>query len=113
MRKPQLFNDLQVVSLDHWSALLHGPAVSQAGVRFEADFPNARTVRVTGSFCDWSAKGLPLNKREDGLWECHLDLARGQHEYRFIIDGSWLPDPHNSQTVPNEFGGANSLVVVT
>jgi chromosome partitioning protein len=105
--------DLQVVALDHWSALLHGPAVSQAGVRFEADFPSARTVRVTGSFCDWSAKGLPLNKREDGLWECHLDLARGQHEYRFIIDGSWLPDPHNSQTVPNEFGGANSLVVVT
>jgi len=105
--------ELEVVALDHWSALLHGPAVSQAGVRFEADFPRARTVRITGSFCDWSAKGLPLNKREDGLWECHLDLARGEHQYRFIIDGSWLPDPHNSRTVANEFGGANSLVVVT
>ncbi len=105
--------NLEVVALDHWSALLHGPAVSQAGVRFEADFPRARTVRITGSFCDWSAKGLPLSKREDGLWECHLDLLRGEHEYRFIVDGSWLPDPHNSQTVPNEFGGANSLVSVT
>ncbi len=104
---------LEVVALDHWTALLHGPAVSQAGVCFEADFPRARSVRVTGSFCDWSAKGLPMNKREDGLWECHLDLARGEHQYRFIIDGSWLPDPHNSQTVANEFGGANSLVVVT
>jgi chromosome partitioning protein len=105
--------ELEIVALDHWAALLHGPAVSQAGVRFEADFPQARTVRITGSFCDWSAKGLPLNKREDGLWECHLDLAKGEHQYRFIIDGTWLPDPHNSQTVPNEFGGANSLVVVT
>ena len=105
--------DLEVVALDHWTALLHGPAVSPAGVRFEADFPRARTVRITGSFCDWSAKGLPLNKREDGLWECHLDLVRGEHEYRFIVDGSWLPDPHNSRTVPNEFGGANSLVIVT
>ncbi len=104
---------LEVVALDHWTALLHGPAVSEAGVRFEADFPRARTVRITGSFCDWSAKGLPLSKREDGMWECHLDLAHGQHEYRFIVDGSWLPDPHNSRTVPNEFGGANSLVVVT
>jgi len=103
---------IEVVALDHWSALLHGPAVSMASVRFEADFPSARTVRVTGSFCDWSAKGLPLNRREDGLWECHLDLEQGQHEYRFIVDGSWLPDPHNNQTVPNEFGGANSLVVV-
>jgi len=105
--------ELEIVALDHWAALLHGPAVSQAGIRFEADFPSARTVRITGSFCDWSAKGLPLNKREDGLRECHLDLARGEHEYRFIIDGSWLPDPHNNQTVPNEFGGANSLVIVT
>jgi len=105
--------EIEVVALDHWTALLHGPAVSQEGVRFEADFPRARTVRITGSFCDWSAKGLPLNKREDGLWECHLDLANGQYEYRFIVDGSWLPDPHNSQTVPNEFGGANSLVIVT
>ena len=105
--------ELEVVALDHWTALLHGPAVSQDGIRFEADFPRAQTVRITGSFCDWSAKGLPLNKREDGLWECHLDLAHGEHEYRFIVDGSWLPDPHNSQTVPNEFGGANSLVVVT
>ena len=105
--------ELEVVAVDHWEALLHGPAVSSAGVRFEADFPLARTVRVTGSFCDWSAKGLPLNRRQDGLWECHLDLSRGEHQYRFIVDGSWLPDPHNSRTVPNEFGGANSLVVVT
>ncbi len=104
--------ELEVVALDHWSSLLHGPAVSQTGVRFEADFPQARTVRVTGTFCDWSTKGLPLNQREDGLWECHLDLSRGEHQYRFIVDGAWLPDPHNNQTVANEFGGANSLVVV-
>jgi len=104
--------DLAVPALDHWTALLHGPEVSQAGVHFEADFPRAGTVRITGSFCDWSAKGLPLNRREDGLWECHLDLGSGDHEYRFIVDGMWLPDPHNKETVPNEFGGANSLVKV-
>jgi len=104
--------DVSVVAIDHWSALLHGPQVSRAGVRFEADFPRARTVRITGTFCDWSAKGLPLNRREDRMWECHLDLGEGRHEYRFIVDGSWLPDPHNKETVPNEFGGANSLVTV-
>jgi chromosome partitioning protein len=104
--------DVSVVAVDHWTTLLHGPQVSRAGVRFEADFPRARTVRITGTFCDWSAKGLPLNRREDGMWECHLDLGEGRHEYRFIVDGSWLPDPHNKETVPNEFGGANSLVTV-
>lgn len=104
--------EIGVPALDHWTTLLHGPEVSRAGVRFEADFPRARTVRITGTFCDWSAKGLPLNRREDGLWECHLDLGRGNHEYRFIVDGMWLPDPHNKETVPNDFGGANSLVKV-
>ncbi len=105
--------DVAVVAREQWPQQAGGPAVSQAGVRFEADFPAAAAVRISGSFCDWSDKGLPLNRREDGLWECHLDLVEGEHEYRFIVDGSWIPDPHNSQTVPNEFGGANSKVVVT
>lgn len=103
---------VKVEALDHWSALLHGPQVTQAGVCFEADFPRAKTVRITGSFCDWSAKGLPLKHREDGTWECHLALEDGEYEYRFIVDGAWLPDPHNTETVANEFGGANSRVVV-
>jgi len=103
---------IKVEAIDHWSALLHGPKVSQAGVCFEADFPQAKSVRITGSFCDWSAKGLPLQHSEDGLWECQLDLESGVYEYRFIVDGAWLPDPHNSETTANEFGGANSKVVV-
>lgn len=101
-----------VAALDHWTALLHGPQVTKAGVRFEADFPRARSVRLTGTFCDWSAKGLALNKREDGLWETYLALEPGKHQYRFIVDGAWLPDPHNAETVANEFGGANSLLQV-
>jgi chromosome partitioning protein len=103
---------VNVAALDHWVALLHGPQVTSAGVVFEADFPRAKTVRITGTFCNWSAKGLPLKKREDGIWECHMAMDKGNYEYRFIVDGSWLPDPHNTNTAPNEFGGANSLVVV-
>jgi len=105
--------DVTVTAVDHWVALLHGPQVTTGGVRFVADFPRAKTVRITGSFCAWSAKGLPLTQREDGTWECQLALEPGSYEYRFIVDGAWLPDPHNPQTTPNEFGGANSLCVVT
>jgi hypothetical protein len=102
-----------VAALDHWTALLHGPQVTKAGVHFEADFPRARSVRLTGSFCDWSAKGLPLARREDGIWETYLMMEAGPHQYRFIVDGAWLPDPHNVETAPNEFGGANSLITVS
>jgi len=104
--------DLSVAGIDRWDVLLHGPQTTNAGVRFEADFPRAKQVRITGSFCDWSAKGLALERREDGIWECHLALEQGSHEYRFIVDGAWLPDPHNTNTAPNEFGGANSLCEV-
>jgi chromosome partitioning protein len=106
-------SSVAVAALDHWTALLHGPQVTGAGVRFEADFPRARTVRITGTFCDWSAKGLPLARREDGIWETYLALEPGRHQYRFVVDGAWLPDPHNPEAVANEFGGANSLVNVT
>ncbi len=104
--------DVTVTAVDHWVALLHGPQRSDAGLRFEADFPRAKVVRITGTFCDWSAKGLPLAQREDGIWEGQLALEPGRYEYRFIVDGAWLPDPHNSQSAPNEFGGVNSLCVV-
>jgi len=103
---------VKVEALDHWAALLHGPQVTEAGVCFEVDFPAAKSVRITGSFCDWSANGLPLNRREDGTWQCHIGLESGDYEYRFIVDGAWLPDPHNADTVANEFGGANSKVIV-
>jgi chromosome partitioning protein len=104
--------DLSVTDLDHWVALLQGPRVSAAGVRFLADFPRAQSVRLTGEFCAWSAQGVALERRADGLWECELELGVGDHEYRYIVDGAWLPDPHNAAAVTNEFGGANSLVTV-
>jgi chromosome partitioning protein len=105
--------DLGVGALDHWMTLLHGPQVSEAGVTFVADFPQAKAVQVTGSFCDWSTGGVPLRKRNDGLWECQLDLAAGVHEYRYVVDGVWIADPHNEAVVTNEFGGQNNLVTVT
>ena len=94
------------------AATLQGPRNVAEGMSFLADFPRAREVRLTGSFCDWSARGLALQRRTDGLWECWTALESGKHEYRYIVDGDWLPDPHNELTVTNEFGGTNSLVSV-
>ncbi len=74
--------------------------------------PGPRRCGSPARFCDWSAKGLPLERRDDGVWECQLALEPGSYEYRFIVDGAWLPDPHNTASAPNEFGGVNSLCVV-
>ncbi len=104
--------DLSVAALDHWTALLHGPEPATEGVRFVVDFPRAREVLLAGSFNRWSPQGIPLAKREDGLWECVVPIEAGNHEYRYIVDGMWLPDPHNAQQQMNEFGGTNSLLLV-
>ncbi len=104
--------DLSVTALDHWTALLHGPEVTPEGVRFLAEFPRADEVLVTGSFNDWSAQGTAMSRREDGRWECLLPVQPGAYQYRFIVDGVWIPDPHNERQTTNEFGGSNSLLQV-
>lgn len=104
--------DLTVPELGHWVELLSGPQVTPEGVRFLCEFPRARSVRLTGSFNDWSAEGVPLVRRDDGLWECQLAIPPGEHEYRYIVDGAWTEDPHNTDAVQNEFGGVNSVLAV-
>jgi len=39
-------------------------------------------------------------------------LAPGTYEYCLVVDGQWMPDPLASETVPNPFGGRNSLLKV-
>ncbi len=105
--------DVAVPQLARWTELLFGPQVGEQGmVRFVCDFPQAHEVGLSGSFNGWSAQGVALTRRDDGVWECHLQLPPGEHEYRFIVDGVWVEDPHNLEAIQNEFGGVNSLVAV-
>ena len=44
-----------------------------------------------------------------GRWAKDLALPPGDYEYRLVVDGQWLPDPQVAETVPNPFGGLNSI----
>ena len=39
-------------------------------------------------------------------------LTPGTYEYCLVVDGQWMPDPSASETVPNPFGGRNSVLKV-
>jgi hypothetical protein len=39
-------------------------------------------------------------------------LPLGTHEYCFVVDGAFRPDPRAAETVPNPFGGRNSILKV-
>jgi chromosome partitioning protein len=96
-----------------WMERLHGPRVLREGVLFTLDAPGASSVELTGEFTGWSPDGVRMDRDgSDGLWKVTLDLEPGEYEYRFIVDGVWIKDPRNVDSVLNEFGQENSLLIV-
>ncbi len=104
---------IETYDLEGWMEKLHGPRRVPEGVMFALDAPQAKEVRVTGEFSNWSREGLAMDKDgADGLWKVVADIEAGEYEYRFIVDGVWVRDPNNNDYVRNEFGQENSLLIV-
>ncbi len=80
-------------------------------VHFTYNDPEAQSVLVTGTFCDWQ-DGYALKKDRTGLWKTTVSLLPGHYEYRFIVDGEWRDDPQCTDRVPNAFGGENCVLYV-
>ncbi len=60
-------------------------------------YSTANTVVLSGSFNGWSTNELVMDKTDDG-WELPYVMAGGNYEYKFIVDGKWMPDPDNPLT---------------
>ena len=70
-------------------------------------------VFVAGDFNWWNpALHQMLDLDGDGVYSIVLDLAPGEYQYKFVVDGRWYQDPENEQTTPDGFGGSNSIVLV-
>ena len=74
--------------------------------------PTATSVFVAGSFNDWRPEATPMVQTGDGRWRKELVLPPGTFEYCLVVDGVWRPDPSVTETVPNPFGGQNSVLKV-
>ena len=61
---------------------------------FAVEIPDARSVGVTNTSCDWSPEGRPMRHLGSGMWEATLTLPPGRHEYRLLVDGGWREDPN-------------------
>ena len=82
-------------------------------VSLELIKPEAKNVFVAGSFNEWKPEKTPLARVGDGRLAGELAVKPGRHEYLFVVDGQWLPDPAAKESVQNPFGGRNSLLVVS
>lgn len=81
-------------------------------VHFEVTAPDAKSVCIAGPFNDWHPSVSPLIPLGNGHWVKRLTLAPGVYEYRFVVDGEWLPDPQAGDVIADPFGGWNSVVTV-
>ncbi len=81
-------------------------------VRFEFTDPGARSVCIAGSFNHWQPERKTLHSSTTGRWWKETALLPGTYEYCLVVDGHWMPDPEARETVPNPFGGRNSVLKV-
>ena len=81
-------------------------------VRFEFSHPTAASVCVAGTFNQWKPEAKALHSTGVGKWWKDTSLAPGTYEYCLVVDGEWMPDPLARESVPNPFGGRNSILKV-
>jgi hypothetical protein len=73
----------------------------------------ASAVLLTGSFTMWAGTAPPaiaLVKGGDNAWTGTADVTAGAHQYKFIVDGTWIVDPSNPDQMDDGFGGKNSVI---
>ncbi|MBI4355391.1 MAG: glycoside hydrolase [Candidatus Omnitrophica bacterium] len=92
--------------------VLSKPAGKSKTIEFTFPSPPAREVLLLGSFTQWERGPVAMKKDRLGVWRAGIKLPSGQHEYRFLVDGTWQNDPACRQCVPNSFGSANCVVDV-
>ena len=76
----------------------------------------ATAVALTGSFVGWAGTAPPaisFAKGIDGAWTGSFAFVAGTHQYKYIVDGSWITDPTNPNQVDDTFGGFNSVITCT
>ena len=82
-------------------------------VTFTVHAEKGKEVYVAGDFNAWdpTAKKMAYKARA-GIYTASVKLTPGDHQYKFVIDGTWCADPENANAVANDQGTFNSIVTV-
>jgi len=82
-------------------------------VIFSLEAPAHAVVQVAGNFNNWVPESLQFTDSQvTQVWHKTISLKPGSYEYKYVIDGRWLLDPHNSRAIHDPYGGLNSVLNV-
>jgi 1,4-alpha-glucan branching enzyme len=74
---------------------------------------HAGEVCVAGTFNNWDPTQRPMKRwRDERTFTTTMMLPPGQHEYKFVADGTWIADPACPEWMANEHGSLNSVLTV-
>jgi tetratricopeptide (TPR) repeat protein len=95
----------------HLASVLASPGSQKGNTTVKLKgYPKARLVTLAGSFNQWNSLHTILFRQGDE-WIGTIDLKPGKYPYKFVVDGEWILDPDNPETM-EENGNTNSALVV-
>ena len=82
-------------------------------VTFTFHAEKGKAIYVAGEFNKWNPTAKKMAyKAKDGIYAATVKLVPGEYQYKFVIDGTWCADPENANSVKNDQGTFNSIIVV-
>lgn len=66
-------------------------------------------VCLAADFNNWNPQPMTKIGNE---FQTLIELSPGEYQYKFIVDGQWIPDPSAAAFKENAFGSINSVVIV-
>jgi chromosome partitioning protein len=82
-------------------------------VIFSLEAPAQAVVQLAGNFNNWVPEPLQFaDSHGRQVWHKTIALKPGSYEYKYVVDGRWLLDPHNSRAIHDPYGGLNSVLNV-
>lgn len=82
-------------------------------VTFQVTANPGGEVYLAGTMNQWNPTQHKMkDTRGNGKYAITLMLAKGEYEYKFVINGNWVVDPECQNWVRNAYGTLNSVVKV-
>lgn len=81
-------------------------------VKFTFTAENADSIQIIGLNDNWN-QSITMSKKKDGTFSADVNLPKeSKHEFKYLVNKTeWLNEPE-AESVPNAFGGSNSLIVL-